>query len=66
MMIELEERERQFLINLVESRLGELGPEIRRSTMSVDFHNSLKEEHSFLERLLAHLRDGKSAGVKVS
>jgi len=56
MYIELCEGDRERLVKLLESRLGEIGSEIRRSMVS-KYHDELKDEQAALERLLRRLHD---------
>ena len=56
MYLELEGRERHLLIELVEARIGELGPEIHRSRSS-SYHDRLREERHAYQRLMHRLRE---------
>ena len=56
MYIELSVEERELLIGLIESRLGEIGSEIRRSMVS-KFHDKLKDEQTSLQQLLRRLHE---------
>lgn len=56
MFIELEKEDRDELITLVEARIRELGPEIRRSRTS-RYHDGLQRQQHRLERLLHRLHE---------
>lgn len=56
MYLELNHKEREQLIELVESRLCEIGSEIRRSRIS-KYHDELKESQEALHRLLHRLHE---------
>lgn len=63
MKMEIDNKERELLTDLVQSRVSEIHPEIRRS-MDHTFKDQLKQDLEQLERLLARLRsldDSKSA-----
>jgi len=63
MMVEITSAERDLLVGLVEHRIEDLGPEIRRC-QCFDYQEELKEERKNLEHLLNRLR-GMPAGVAV-
>lgn len=56
MYLELTVEDRQRLIELVESRLHEIGSEIRHCRVS-KYHDELKESQAALQRLLHRLNE---------
>jgi len=56
MNIELTQRERDLLTQLVDTALREIGPEIRR-TMTYDYKDDLKDQR----QMLRHVRDRLTA-----
>ena len=56
MYVELEGKERELMIGLVEARIGELAPEIRRCRNS-SYHDKLREELHAYQRLLQRLHE---------
>jgi len=60
MMLELSSRERDVLIGLVESRIREIHPTIRRSR-SYQVHDELKQDLEVLERLHERLQAANSS-----
>jgi hypothetical protein len=54
-ILELESEEQAALLQLIESRLGEIHPEIRRS-QTTSFREELKHEEAILHRLADRLR----------
>lgn len=56
MSIDFTPEEREQLVQLLEARIHELGPEIRRSRNS-RFHDELQEQQRKLQRLLHRLHE---------
>lgn len=56
MYVELEPQEKDLLVELVEARLREIGPEIRRSRDS-KFHDQMQEQQRALQQLLSRLHE---------
>ncbi len=55
MQLELTDRERELLAELIESRIGELHTEIRRA-MDYKFKDQLKDQMEAYRKLLARLQ----------
>ena len=58
MFLEIEHAQRSLLIELVESRISELGPEIRH-TRDSKFHDKLKAQKVALTELLQRLHEAE-------
>ena len=56
MLLELDNDERQVLIDLLDARLEAIGPEERRS-QTFHYKDLLKHEHEVLDRVRAKLRE---------
>lgn len=56
MILELNREEHGYLVNLVESRVSELHPEIRRS-MKPTYRDDLKHELECCKKLLTRLQE---------
>ncbi|MCE9546511.1 MAG: hypothetical protein K8T25_13475 [Planctomycetia bacterium] len=56
MQLELGQRELSLITQLVEARISELGPEIRRSD-NRDFHDALKNDREVLVQLVQQLHE---------
>ena len=63
MVVEVTSAEWKVLVHLVEHRIEDLGPEIRRC-QSFPYQEELKEERKNLEVLLSRLRSAE-AGIAV-
>lgn len=65
MILELNKVERELLMNLVDSRIGELHPEIRR-TMDFNYRDNLKRELHCYQNLLTRLHESDTDSPVVS
>jgi ppGpp synthetase/RelA/SpoT-type nucleotidyltranferase len=59
--VQLNDQEYQVLLQLLETERGELHPEIRRSTMNVDAHESLHERLKLVDSLIERLQRAPTA-----
>lgn len=55
MNVQLSPSDVALLVQLLETQLGELGPELRR-TEKMEYHDALKSKKESLEKLLQQLR----------
>jgi len=58
MFLEMTRDEHVLLVGLVEARIHEIGPEIRRSR-DYKYHDRLKGELELLQKLLHHLHESE-------
>ena len=61
MKLDIEKEERDLLVRLVENRISELHPEIRRS-MDHNYKDGLKQELERFETILERLKSLEIAG----
>ena len=58
MYLDIDYEKRALLVELVESRIGEMGPEIRRSR-DRKFHDELKHQKEMLTEILHQLHEAE-------
>ncbi len=62
MQVELDQRERDLLLQLVDAALHEIGTEIRR-TRTYDYKDDLKERRRLLQQLRSRIADAGSVSM---